>query len=187
MNNNANRSKGAIAGIIVVIIALIIEVMGLFNNNLLITDKMVNCALIVGLIAGLIFAFNGYKKNDADMYKVYMIIYAVALIINAVAGVFISNNMPSWTAIDYLAMILVVISIIAILILVFVKNLGKKVSESLVLYNMISTCGFSLYQIITLGDFVPYYSIYIGNILLSIIAYIFVKFKYADKASRGAK
>ena len=187
MDNNTSRRKGAIVGIIAVIIALIIEVMGLFNNNLLITDKMVNCALIVGLIAGLIFAFNGYKKSDADMYKVYMIIYAVALIINAIAGIFIANNTPSWSFIDYLGIILIIISIIAILLLVFVKDLGKKISESLVLYNMIATCGFSLYEIITLGDFVPYYSIYIGNILLSIIAYIFVKLKYADKESRGAK
>lgn len=187
MENNTNRSKGAIVGIIVVIIALITETMGLFNKNLLITDKMVNCALIVGLIAGLVFAFNGYKKSSADMYKIYMVIYAVALIINAVAGIFISNNMPSWTFPDYLGMTLIVISIVAILILVFVKNLGKKISEALVLYNMIATCGFSLYQIIILGDIASYYSIYIGNILLSIIAYIFVKLKYVDKASRGAK
>ena len=72
MENNTNRSKGAIVGIIVVIIALITETMRLFNKNLLITDKMVNCALIVGLIAGLVFAFNGYKKSYADMYKVYI-------------------------------------------------------------------------------------------------------------------
>lgn len=187
MENNANRSKGVIAGIIVITIALISEIIGLFNNNLLVTDKMVICVLIVGLIAGLVFAFNGYKKSYADMYKVYMSIYAVALIINAVAGIAFSNISPSWTFPDYLGMILIVISIVAILILVFVKNLGKKISESLALYNMIATCGFSLYEIIILGDIASYYSIYIGNILLSIIAYIFVKFKYVDKASRGAK
>ena len=181
----AKKKAGLIIIIALIVIAFFMQIVSLIRSEVLVTDRLLNGALIVGLLSALLYACAGYEKNVAKYYKVFMMIYAAAMVYSVVAGILYASAHGISKPVILASSIPTVIASLLAIFLAFIKNLGKKLSTMFATLILILVCCALLYRVIVLGDFAPYYSIYIGNVILTVMVFLFVKNKYADKDRRG--
>ncbi len=172
-----------------IFIALVLQVIQLLNSNNIITDKIVNLALIIGLIFGFVYALENFKKGVAKYSKAYMLIYAITSTYNVIASIIscIYDTTAVMSSVDIVITFVMVIPAFCEASLALRKDLGEKKSFNLVLINMIVILAVAVFDIIYYKDFAQYYAMYIGSVLLALITVIFVKEKYIDKTMRGTK
>ena len=182
---DAKKKANLIVIAALIVIALVIEIMGVIDGNGLVTDKILNGILVIGLLAGLVYLYTGSVKGSAKYYKVFMIIYAIELVYSVVAGICYSNALAAWGAADIIGLVLTAVSAVCIIVLAFGKDLGKKKSVLFALLNLILVCVNTLIGIFVFGNLASHYSIYIGNVILAVVTFLFVLNKYADKKARG--
>ena len=184
--------KSTAINIGLIVFGILLQIIGFLFSDGLITDKVLNAALIVGLIAGIMYVRGGYRKNAAIYYKTFLIIYAAEVLYSVIAEVFriLASFSAFSTAQKVFAIAAVVLragAAVCILILAFRKDLMKKKSMLLATTHLMTVWVATILEIIAFRDFSQYYSIYLGGLLLSVLAYRFVVDKYADKDARGAK
>ena len=183
---NDNLKKAGYFNAALIVIAIAFQVKALFNANALLTDKIFYILYIVGLVSGLIYSLSGYKKDSAKYYKSFMIIYALLSTYSIVSK--IVNNIAIGMELFHIATtILSVIADICIIVLAFTKDLGKSKSYSLIITNLVIILGSTVLGFIVSEGFINLVEIWLPLVMLSIIAYIFVCAKFADKEARGAK
>lgn len=167
--------------------ALLLQIIQLLNSNNIITDKIVNIALIIGLIFGFVYALENFKKGVAKYSKAFMLIYAITSIYNLIASIIscIYNTATGLNVVDIVITFIMIIPALCEISLAFCKDLGKKKSLNFAFINFFIIFALALFDFIYYKDFAQYYAMYVGSVLLALITVIFVKEKYIDKATRS--
>ena len=187
-----DRQKRSLAAVLMIGAAIILLVIDFLVGGGGVTDKLMNAALIVGLIAGLLYIRAGYRKFAAIYYKTFFILYAVQSVYNVavriVATVETQTEAAAGTTVfGIVGVVVFFLSALGIILLAAGQNLHKKPSLLIAGINMALVFVFTLVEIIVCEDFPDNYAVYIGSVILAIVAYLFVTDKYVDKDARGAK
>ena len=138
---------------------------------------------VIAMIPSFIYACNGYKKDVAVYYKAFMGLYTLSALITFIAD--IVNTIAKGT--PFVSTIICVVVLINYLILTFAKDFGKQKS-------MITAFCILGAQLIRFARMLIHYNndnvIFLSaslNLIVAIVACLFVYAKYQDKTERGAK
>ena len=183
-----NKASSAIA-VLLIGVAFILQIVGFLKPNALITRTILGLLLMVALAAGILYLFFGATKRSAKYYKFFMYIYAAEAVYSVVAQI-IGASASGWGTsaaciINVLSIAANVCAAVCICLLAFRKNLMKKPSLTLAWLNLIVTAVFWALYFVVLGGFADLYPLFVGKVVLTLVALIFVKQKYADKDLRG--
>lgn len=139
----------------------------------------------VALIIAIIYIINGYGKKDAKLYKLFLLFFAIATLldiaINASAGTYTSV----FTALNT---VFLAVSFGALCTLYFAKDLGEIVSKNLALAPMVINIIILIMAIFAYSGSLLLFSMClfsVRHIILGAVLYISVKSKYEDKEARG--
>ena len=180
-----NLKQAGIFNAILIAIAIVLEAYILFTTKEFISDYLFSISIIVALVFGLFYSINGYQKNAAKYYKLFMNMCVLAYFLSAASDLFYIDD-----AVFGASMITTYASfvrLIPIAILAFARDYGNR--NSLI-------CAYVVF-LITLFIFIRcivVYSEYSGLIIddlsqlvLSGIIVVFVAAKYEDKDARGTE
>ena len=135
---------------------------------------------IVALVFATYYIFKGYEKDAAKYYKSFGICFILAQIASLIGTILDDAKMLA---------IMPAIVLICLLVLVFVKNLGKMVSlilcGILVVLNIISICSLEIWS--AEAAFIALYGTMFSRLVLACLYGIMTYAKYLDKAERGTK
>lgn len=171
-----------IAHLIIMALAIVVLILVLiqspFNTGLLIIGPIFN---ILALIAGIFYLLLNYTKNSALVYKLYIYILALFYIYKTVSNQVSEFNM--------LALVCGIITVGALVVLAFWKDLGEMLS--MVIYFVLLT-SVILWQISILFLTSSLFSIerlvYLVVTLIPLGTLgIMITLKYADKKERLSK
>lgn len=182
-----NLKKAGIFNTVLIIITVILEVLGLLVMSAYSNDRILNIANIIALLCGLFYIFTGYRKSSSKFFKIFMIVYACASVYDAIADMLycISTGVTSLCIIEIIANFLAALCVVVI---AFTNNFGKLASTRLGKLNLILTLVSDLvFGLFIYKDMLIYLDIYVGDILLSCLALLFIIAKYTNKETRGAK
>lgn len=169
------------AVLIIINIALII--FSIVRNDVFLINGLL---LIIALACGLLYSVFGYKKSSANFYKLFMVVYSVVFLLDVIIYFFFTNNSETLGNTVYVVVAIRMLTFLCLVVLTFVKNLGKNISINLslaiLLINVILfvTC-------ITDPNNRSLFILPASNLLLSFIAFLLVNGKYLDKEQRGAE
>ena len=93
----------------------------LLSKEASVFTKIGAAVVILALGASLLYLFNGYKKNAAGYFKLYMCLFAMAQLVSTFATVYSAPNGQSLISVAFPAL-----TYGPILVLALVENLGKK-------------------------------------------------------------
>lgn len=181
-----NLSKKTIS-FITIILVLIAVALGMTlllseSKNLWVTVSWI--ISLIAMIPSFIYACNGYRKDVAVYYKTFMGLYALNALITLIVD--ITKTVGS-TYSSYFSTVICAIVFIDYLILTFAKDFGKQKSMAVALCIL----GAQLISFIRmLISFTKINGIFVSaslNLVVAIVAFLFVYAKYQDKAERGAK
>ena len=182
------KASSAIA-VLLIGVAFVLQIVGFINPNTLATDMILGILLMLGLGSGILYLFLGATKRAAKFYKFFMCIYAVEAVYAVVAEI-IAASVPGWGTlaaciVNVLSIAANVCAAVCVCLLAFRKNLMKKPSLTVAWLNLIVTVVVWALSFLVLGSFAKFYPLFVGTVVLAIVALIFVKQKYADKDLRG--
>ena len=177
MNAKKNRIY-IMAGLVLILIAAVWMIIKAAKT----TDIYILLSVLEGLIACAVataYALLGYKKDAAEFYKIFMILYAVTALLSALPC-FLSGQG------DIVDKVAAVLTFIGALILAFAKDLGEQ--KTLIIADILALLYaiVFIYKIFTAKDFFMEAQASFTGLVLSILAIIFIKGKYIDKHSRGS-
>lgn len=174
-----NIKKTGVFNLILIALMVVYDSVRLFTGH----STMAKVTIIihfVGFAAALVYTISGYKKDAAKYFKIYMFTLSICEIMSLV-------SLTSRTEPSVLSYVLRGICVINALMLTFAKDLGRKKSITICsaillfhLYNLIHTLinATSKFQAVTNT---------LSDIILVILALVFIVAKYEDKESRGSK
>ena len=185
--DNKTTRVGCIILIVLIIAAQVAVFLTPETNTLMKTGTAVST---IALLAAMIYALKGFGKNAATFFMIYMLLYSLSEIADLIALIMKAVNL---SAIQPFMILITAFTIIALIILAMMKDLGRKVSFALVtavmLLNLIAVI-ISITAEATQGAVIglPVSIIRGGQrLLLSVVAYMLVNAKYEDKEARGTK
>lgn len=187
MKTNSKESKIGCSILIILIIAAQLVIFLTPETNILM--KIGTAISTVALVAALIYAMTGFGKKGAKFFMVYMLLYSLAEVPTFISQIMNAVNREPGQGI---MMLVTAVSIIALIILALIKDLGKKVSFILVTVILVLdliTAFISIFMEAAGGAIIgiPVTIIQCGQrILLAAVAYLLVQAKYADKEARGS-
>ena len=170
---NSNLKTVGYINAVLIIVAIVLRIVSLGGLPLHVLFDSVLC--IIALIFGLFYSLNGYKKDAAKYYKMFMYLYFASSVLSFLAPLLKEKNV--------LFICINAIIVVLVFILAFIKDLGVNKSTCLSLMVLI------LNVIKLFFDVAEKVTIPSGfaNFVLACVLCVFVSAKYADKASRGAK
>lgn len=137
---------------------------------------------VVGLLFGLAYAFSGYVKTSAKLYKIFIVLYSVSSLLS-LANFF--ESVSNKNALKGFGIAILVghlaITVLAF-VLAFVKDLGRKKSSN-ISYVLIGI-NVLIFMSSLIGN-LDYIIVALGNLVLACVVAVFIASKYVDKASRG--
>ena len=173
---NDNLKKAGYFNAALIVIAIVLKAICIGIGTTL--SKIDSIICIIALMFGLLYSLNGYKKDAAKNYKVFMYLFFIS---NAFA-----LTAPFAIKVDVLILVSNIIMFVLVFVLTFIKDLGVSKSTNLSMLILILTIIKFLYAVAKLGDSLSIYSGF-SSLALSCVLCVFVSAKYADKESRGAK
>ena len=177
---NDNLKKTSIFNSILIVIALVLRVMNVWKmSGIAIVDTVV-CVLC--LLFGLLYCLNGYKKDVAKYYKYFMYLFVLDCIISF-ATIFVLFGLKQFNQIGFIHGVHIAILICACL-LAFVKDFGEHNSKTAACIILVLN-SITLFNDLINGLLVTVNYGSLAFFIQSIIVYVLVSQKYADKASRG--
>lgn len=188
MKTNSTGSKiGCIILIVLIIAAQVVIFLTSETSTLLKTGTAIST---IALVSALIYVMTGFGKKGAKFFMIYMLLYSLAEIPTFIGQIMKAVNREPGQAV---MMLVTAISIIALIILALMKDLGRKVSFTLVTVILVLdllTAFVSIFMEASGGAIIgiPVAIIQCGQrILLAAVAYLLVQAKYADKEARGTQ
>lgn len=151
-------------------------------GKLTVLGKVNAIVCVIGLLFGLAYAFSGYVKTSAKLYKVFIILYSVSSLLslaNFFEKVTNKNALAGFGIAIFIGHLIVTI---LAFVLAFVKDLGRKKS-SYISYVLIGI-NVLMFMSSLIGN-VDYIIVALGNLVLACVVAVFIASKYVDKASRG--
>ena len=180
-----NLKQAGIFNTLLIVIALALQIYVTFTVNALPFDYFFSVLVMVALFCGFFYAFNGYKKDAAKYYKLFMNICLLTYFSSTLSDLFYMDDFRvNWTMVGTYAAFL---RVIPIALLAFVKDFGKK--KSLICANLVFL--FTLFIFVrALIVYSQYFSLIVmdlSQLALSAIVVVFAVAKYKDKEARGTK
>ena len=181
-----NLKKITVFNSIALLVALILRV-SQFEKATTAIHRTEYAICIVALMFGVFYSVKDYKKKSAHNYTLFMILYFVSSVLTLISECYdmILNNLFALN-INLFKIVCCLIISICICVLAFGLDLGKakstKLSYSVLIFGIIKIV-LDLFSNDLLTTIIPS----ISNLALSLILFVFVKAKYLDKESRGAK
>ena len=170
---------------LLILVTIIFRIIDFSSKTLFAIGDTLVC--VIALISGLVYAFNGYTKKKAMSYKTFMYLYAISSVFS-IANMYyeIVDHLDSSKLPAFQILILVVHGLICvgILLLANVENLGKKASLGIAYAIVLSNIVLFARALIVTPEYII---LTFSNLLLAVVASLFVNGKYIDKDSRGAK
>lgn len=186
MNNDLKTARIWCAIFIVLIIAAQVVVFMTPETNSFM--KIGTLLSTIALISALVYAMTGFGKRSAKFFMIYMLLFSVAEIPALISQIMSMVGHVSGASVQLL---FTAVTVILLIILALMKDLGRKVSFSIVtvvlIINLISAV-ISIAGTATSGAIIglPVAIIHCGQtILLATVAYLLVQAKYTDKEERG--
>lgn len=180
-----NSSKKTISyiTILLVVVATVLAGIWLFIGNGKPLNIICRIVSLIAMVPSFIYACNGYKKDVAVYYKAFMSLYALS------AAIMFATDLKDTLSAgsSYFSTIICAIVLIDYLILAFAKDFGKQKSLA-VAYCVLAAQLISFIRMLIKFSSIP--GIVISaclNLIVSVVACLFVYAKYQDKAERGAK
>lgn len=174
--------KAGYVNIVLIVGAIILRLFYFNDFPTIVKADAIIC--IISLIFGLIYSINGYTKNVAKDYKMFMLFYAFSILFSVVVPLSEIIN-GRFSVIMLIVISFDIIPLICALLLTFIKDLGQKKS-SIIVTILFLFCAAKTLIFIANSTFIQSTS-NIAHLVQAIIAYIFVCAKYADKEARGTK
>ena len=174
-----NFKKVGIFNLLLIVLVVIYDSIRLATGHSLM-PKIVILVHFVAYFVGLLYAFSGYKKDAARYYKIFMFLVAASEALSFVGK--LTRSEPS-TLMTVLSGVCIAIA----LSLTIVKDLGNKfsivlcsISIAIHLYNVIHTAIFASAKFQAISG--P-----LSDLILLIVALVFILAKYEDKFARGTE
>mgnify|MGYP003321038454 CR=1 FL=1 len=180
--------KAGIFALILILIVIAAQVIIFITPEADIYTKIAAALGTIALIAAFVYAITGFKKGGAGFYSTYMLLYALAeigTIINLIMNLIGKGGAFS------LPLVFTAATVIALFILAYMKDVGRKASKiivTVILIGNIIMAFASIISVATSGAIVglPVAIIRSGqSIMLATVAFLLVEQKYEDKAERG--
>ena len=185
MNSSSKIGKSISAiTILLVVVAAVLAGIVLFSGEYSIMRFISKVISLIAMIPCFVYACKGYKKDVAVYYKAFMGLFALSALITLITDIIdtVANSYPS-----YFSTVICAIVLIGYLILAFAKDFGKQKS----MITAFCILGAQLISFVRmLVKFGGVTSIILSaclNLIVSIVACLFVYAKYQDKAERGTK
>lgn len=179
-----NLKKAGIFNSILILIATILCIINLFTVRSFFGVYVLNVSLVASLVSGMIYSCYGYKKDVANYYKGFMVLFFIAILADCICEI------PYLSSSTYSSMISTIANfarLIPLFLLAFVKDFGKKRS-TICAYLVFALGLFILCRtFIFYSNDLEYITIGLSEIASAAVGIILVNEKYADKESRGAK
>jgi len=160
--------------IILSIVALILNAAAMVNGEENLPVQICCLFNIAALIYAAYYIFSGFSKDAAKYFKAFGVIFALALVAALAA------------ADGYLMTLLAALSLSAVIILTFGKDMGKKASFIACGILLVLTVLFYIASLSSNAAFAVR-SMTVTGIVLSLLLGVMIYAKYADKAQRGSK
>lgn len=173
-----NLSKLLLISLSLIVLGMIYDVQRFFDSNHLISQISIVFQLIAYLFA-LNYISKGYRKTVAGSYSIFLLTYEASLILTFIRSFVIGKS-------TIFSFTLLIIQIICVLILTFVKNLGKNTSYILVSINMLACIVKIAKQVFTAPHLYTALSSSLSGFVLGFVFFVLVIAKYVDKDSRGS-
>ena len=195
MDRTSNK-KWVVVCIILIISGLVFQVINAITVGAQTEDAMLYwLAKIVNaltLILALVYLIKGYKKEDAKLYKAFLIVYGIGILISSASMVVLVNFIPVITRVlvpNYAIMYGTV------MVLACAENLGEKKSMMFAWVNFALVAILLVALLITLpgtargGTLInSAVDIHIAKyFILSLVLVVTTRSKYVDKETRGTK
>ena len=176
---NDNLKKTGIFNSVLIVAAIILRVINIANSPI---PMMIDSAVcVLALVFGFLYFLNGYKKEAAKYYKIFMCLYAVGSLISFAAPL-ISFGLGNYNLENVINFTVFVCACL----LAFVSDFGKNNSNTTICIVLVLT-GIKLINDLLNGTIVNVHFASFSNFVQAVIACTLVSHKYIDKESRGAK
>ena len=179
---NDNLKKAGIFNSILIVLAIVLELLTIKEALLFEIIDISIC--VIGLLFGLLYSLNGYKKDVAKYYKWFMYLFALRSIISFIVSIskFGFDSVPLINLIHIINFVI----LICVCLLAFVKDFGEHNSKTAACIILVLT-GIRLFSDISYASLKDTHYATLAIFVQAIITYVLVSQKYADKESRGAK
>lgn len=174
-----NFKKVGIFNLVLIGLVLVYDVIRLFDNASVIGRAAI-LVHILGYVTGLLYAFSGYKKDSAKYYMLFMFM----LLISEVMSIL---NLTSRSEANIVSYILRVACILIAFMLTFGKNLGLKTTLSICSVSLLIHIYNLVRVIINAKDKFQAATNSVSDLVLIVIALVFILAKYEDKFARGTE
>lgn len=150
-------------------------------------SKIDSSFCIVAMIFGIFYALNGYKKDSAKYYKLFMIMYYISSLLSLATPIALMINNEEIGFIDILFVtVWNIVIVYCVTILTIGKDLEKDNSANLCYVLLVANIIKLLAGIVS-NEAIQRIAAHLSNLLLACIVFTFVFAKYIEKSSRGAK
>jgi len=174
---NATYKVILIVALICIVAALVESAICVSNAAFGVTMQVVCVCNIAALIYAAFYILAGYNKDNANFYKIFGAIYALAQIVDLA---FLGTVNAGYVVMLFAALILA-----AILVLVFSKDLGKQKSMTICIVLVALTAALTICA--ASGVLVEVVGMYWVKLVLACLYTLMTFAKYVDKAARGSK
>ena len=173
---NATYKLILIIALVLIVAALVLTALAIAHDDSNLASQVSCLFKIAALIYAAYYIFAGFSKDAAKYFKTFAAIFALAEIAS-LANLGMSAN-------SYFATLVATLSLSAILVLLFSKDLGKKkslmISAALIVFTVISLI-MALANAVAIIVWGPL----AATVVLACLFFIMTFAKYVDKASRG--
>lgn len=180
-----NLKKASVVNSVLIIILfslLMINLIAGFDSAI---GYVLSTCSLIGLFFGLLYSISGYKKDSAKYYNIFMLLYFLTVAVD-IYGEFLYLD-DSVFGLSMISTYANFARAIPLLLLTFVKNFGEKRSK-ICGYILFGLCLFIFVRtLIVYNSYPSYICTTASQVMLSIIACIYINQKYEDKQSRGTK
>lgn len=180
---NSNLKKAGYVNVALIFVAIALKLFGFVEMPTFVQIESVAC--IISLLFGLLYSFNGYTKEAADDYKLFMFFYALSCLASVIVTTADIVNGPV-RALVYVNAIASLISLVCSIVLTFAKDLGYEKSSFLSVLILGASAITILWHILV-GCPLLYSTASFAHLIQSFIVCVFVSAKYTDKQARGSK
>ena len=179
---NDNLKKAGYFNAVLIAIAIVLRLINFKDISLY--AKIDAAVCVISLLFGLLYSINGYSKDVAKDYKMFMLFYAISAMVSIIVPVLDLLNVGIGS-LKFVSVAIDAITTTCAFMLAFGKDLGYEKSIKYVTLALSVSIIKLLLNIVKL-DFT--HSIpSSAHLIQAIIAYVFVSAKYKDKEARGTK
>lgn len=156
--------------------------------------QVVSFCSVIACASGIYYGFSGYKKHAAPCFKFFMLVSALIFLLSGGAAILNMSDVVGTSSV-FGVICINLITFVSFLLLTFKRDLGKKVSQGIILFNAIlmAVCLISS-MILFPGKLIggtlqgSFYTVRAASkLLVCLMAYVMISGKYADKAARNTK